>query len=251
MDVAAFTNAISQDSIAIARLAAHTPLESDIPTCPGWKVRHLLSHLTYVHSWAAAYITTGRTSQLPELKEEEIFLAMPEDTELIPAFAAGAAALVDALRNAPDNISCWTFLDAPTPLHFWARRQCHETAVHRGDLEAVAGTICSIPPAQACDGIDELLAGFAGRRERLTATAPAAVLAVSTDEEHQAWLIQLEGRRISVLDTMRAADCTISGSASDLFFLLWNRLAPDNCAVVVQGDPRVLDQWKSTMRVHW
>lgn len=41
-------------------------------------------------------------------------------------------------RWAAGYVDCWTFLDAPSPLAFWARRQAHETAIHRADAQLAA-----------------------------------------------------------------------------------------------------------------
>ena len=59
------------------------------------------------------------------------------------------------LASAPADLETWTFLEAPT-LTFWARRQAHETAIHRVDAESLWG--CHrFPSGFAVDGIDELL----------------------------------------------------------------------------------------------
>src|SRR6204780_1534249 len=59
--------------------------------------------------------------------------------------------------------SCCGFLDAPSPLAFWARRQAHEPAIHRADAESAAGDVTPFPAVFAADGIDELLVCFASR----------------------------------------------------------------------------------------
>jgi hypothetical protein len=45
------------------------------------------------------------------------------------------------------------------------------------------------------------------------------------------------------------ADVTVDATASDLYLLLWNRLAPD--AVGVEGDPGVLELWRDAVQVRW
>jgi len=40
------------------------------------------------------------------------------------------------------------------------------------------------------------------------------------------------------------ADCTVSGTAADLYLLLWNRRTPDR-RFSVQGNHRVLDLWRT------
>ena len=60
-------------------------------------------------------------------------------------------------------------MPAPSPLAFWARRQAHETAVHRYDAQSAApggppAPAGAFDPAFAADGVDELIMGFAPRR---------------------------------------------------------------------------------------
>ena len=109
------------------------------------------------------------------------------DPVLLDWFRTGHAGLVSALETAAPDLACWTFLPgAASALAFWARRQVHETTVHRIDVQlaaAAAGDWGSrrpgqpgpggarpardpVPAALAADGIDELLMGFARRGAR-------------------------------------------------------------------------------------
>ena len=91
--------------------------------------------------------TTGRpgtsASRSPELIDDGIDRAGilgrgPADAGLIAAYRDGHAALVAALRDADPDLECATFMPAPSPLAFWARRQAHETAIHRYDAQSAA-----------------------------------------------------------------------------------------------------------------
>src|SRR5262249_60086760 len=79
----------------------------------------------------------------------------------------------------------WTFLEAPSPVAFWARRQAHETAIHRVDADQAAagagkaGGGAPFTPRFAADGIDELIMGFVGRNaKRGSWDGPAGSLAI-------------------------------------------------------------------------
>src|SRR6202044_1362579 len=87
------------------------------------------------------------------------------DPDLLSWFRAGHAALVETLSGADPAVQCATFMPAPSPLAFWARRQAHETAIHRADAESADGTVPQYPPGFAADGIDELIMGFGQRRK--------------------------------------------------------------------------------------
>ncbi len=89
------------------------------------------------------------------------------DESLLDWFREGHAALVDALSRAPDDLSCWTFLAAPSPRAFWARRQAHETAIHRADAQSPTASMTPSDTDLAADGVDELLFRFMARPRRL------------------------------------------------------------------------------------
>ena len=84
---------------------------------------------------------------------------------------SGSATLhsYEALRSAPADLECWTFLPADSPLAFWARRQAHETTIHRVDVESISASLTPLDAQLSADGIDELLFGFASRGRKLRA----------------------------------------------------------------------------------
>jgi len=46
------------------------------------------------------------------------------------------------------------------------------------------------------------------------------------------------------------ADCTVTGAASDLYLLLWNRRPLDQ-RVTVEGIAGVLDLWRERATIRW
>ena len=42
---------------------------------------------------------------------------------------------------------------------------------------------------------------------------------------------------------------SVSGSASDLYLLLWNRRGPEG--LETHGDPQLLELWRASVRVRW
>jgi uncharacterized protein (TIGR03083 family) len=152
--------ALDADGTRLAAAAELAGLDAPIPGCPLWKMRELLRHTGYVHRWAASYVTHGYEEEVDRYSEDELLRAGPGDAELLGWFREGHADLVRSLRSAGPGLSCWAFLDAPSPLAFWARRQAHETAIHRADAESAAGDVTPFPAVFAADGIDELLVCF-------------------------------------------------------------------------------------------
>lgn len=241
-------NVLEKDGVRLADAAGLAGLDVDVPTCPGWQIRDLLRHIGGVHRWARAHVATGRRQPYSADEEAEFFTTVNDD-ELLDWFREGHRTLVDTLAAADEGIACWTFLPAPSPLAFWARRQAHETAVHRADAESAAGTATHWDPAFAVDGIDELLSGFFGRAGgRLLADPPRSMALVPTDID-VAWTFHIEpsGRRLVAGE--QPAQLTIVGPSSELYLLLWNRTGTER--LELRGDEAVLDLWRARGKVRW
>ncbi|GIH78016.1 maleylpyruvate isomerase family mycothiol-dependent enzyme [Planobispora longispora] len=241
--------ALDDSGVRLAEAAAQAGLDAPVPTCPGWTVQDLLDHTGGVHRWATAYVATGKTEPFTDEEKAEFFSA-PAGETLIDWFRDGHAALVRTLREADPALECWAFLRAPSPLAFWARRQAHETTIHRVDAESAAGKITPIDPVLAADGVDELFDGFFARpRGRLVADPPVS-LAVRATDQPAAWTIRVEPEGRTIAPGVRDdADCVVSGPATGLYLLLWNRVDADG--LDVHGDRDVLALWREKARVVW
>jgi len=261
MDVAAHVGALDRDGRLLATTAEGAGLAVSVPSCPGWQVRDLLRHQGYVHRWATRFVAEGLPAAVPTASEAEILAGDPPEAELLSWFRAGHASLVAALTAADLGLACWTFLPAPSPRAFWARRQAHETAIHRVDAELAAGAPVSALGADfAADGIDELIMGFFGRDSRELSDEQRAgsrkTIAVRATDCRAGgeWLLELteDGTRAA---TVRrgggVADCALAGPAEGLYLTLWNRAEPAAAGVTVLGDDTVLGAWRRGMRVTW
>jgi uncharacterized protein (TIGR03083 family) len=182
MEIADHIACLRSEGELLAEAAERTGLSTPVPTCPGWRLRDLLAHLGFVHRWAWSYVSEGRTDMSSEPGEEEIIRLAPADESLVGWFRDGHARLVSGLAAADPAVCCWTVLPAPTPLASWARRQAHETAIHRADAQlaaAAAGVGADLDPfprGLAADGVDELLMGFGGRNPGSLSTTPARLV---------------------------------------------------------------------------
>jgi len=185
VDIADHIDALDRDGALLADAAEAAGLDAVIPACPDWRIRDLVRHQAYVHGWAAEHVRLRSPRLIDDAAEADILNGGPPDAELIAAYREGHAALVRTLRGADPDIECATFMPAPSPLAFWARRQAHETAIHRFDAQSArpggppraAG---AFGPAFADDGIDELIMGFAARkRYRLRPSRSSATRASS------------------------------------------------------------------------
>jgi uncharacterized protein (TIGR03083 family) len=239
--------ALQREGELLAAAAARTDLDTPIPTCPGWTMRDLVRHTGGVHRWATAHVV-GRLLR-PVDGLDQVVPAQPEDDVLVEWFAAGHAALVQALRDADPNLACWTFLPAPSPLAFWARRQAHETGIHRVDAESPADSITPFQPAFAADGIDELLYCFVTRPGGRLRAAEERSLHLHATDVGRDWLVQIGPERVRVTDDAGEGDCGVRGSASELHLLLWNRRGTDG--LEVRGDSTLLDLWRDSVHILW
>lgn len=228
-----------------------------VVTAPDWRLVDLVAHVSGVHRWATAVVRDGRTENLT-------------DDELTPSFAGpgrrGSAALQDwfatgvdqlatALEQAPDDLPAFTFLaDPPAPRLFWARRQLHETTIHRVDaLTARLGRLAStheadIDIAVAADGIDELVTGFVPRRRSRLRSDETFRFVIAPTDVDLAWTVTVsEQPPVVVREAAPDATAVISGTAAGVYLGLWNR--GDDIAET--GSEDALGLWRETVRISW
>jgi uncharacterized protein (TIGR03083 family) len=276
-DVAYHIACLRREGELLAGAAEQAGLAALVPACPGWRVRDLLKHLGYVHRWAASYVRERQAGWVDRASEQEILSGGPGDEALAGWFRAGHAALVRTLEAADPDMTCWTFLDAPSPLAFWARRQAHETAIHRVDAQqAAAGGGAAGPPGAkvaaaagsatagaagetvfaprfAADGVDELIMGFLGRdAKRGSWDGPAGTVGFHADDATGAtahWRVAAEPGHLAVAREDGPADCHVTGGAADLYLLLWNRRGASG--LDVRGDAAKLAGLAEQAAVTW
>jgi uncharacterized protein (TIGR03083 family) len=247
MEFSTHLDQLAAQGRALAAAAERAGWDAPVPTCPEWRVRDLVVHQGQVHRWATSYVATGRDT--PPGPDDVLATAPADDAALGAWFRAGHEALLAALRAAPADLACWSFLPAPTPLRFWARRQAHETTIHRVDAEAAAGRMPDLDPPLAADGIDELLSGFLVRpRGRLVSDPPRRLGVIATDTS-DAWTMTIGPEARTTARVAGEADCTVRGPAAALYLLLWNRGPRD--AVEVSGDATLLDLWREKATIRW
>ncbi|SNR51209.1 TIGR03083 family protein [Haloechinothrix alba] len=249
MDVSGLIATLESEGHSLAHTAERLGAGVEVPTCPGWRVRDLLLHIGGVHRWAGTVVAESRREPLHLERAEGISAHLPTDGELVGWFRRGHADLLKALRNAPEDLRCWAFLTAPTPLAFWARRQAHETTVHRVDVESAAGGVGRVEPHVATDGIDELLGGFVPRARTGLHSDPPTSMSVRTTDTGARWLLHVGRGPVTVERSSGPADTVVSGTASDVYLALWNRLPLRELDVA--GSEELLLRWPETVRIRW
>lgn len=252
LDIAAYLATIETEGMLLATAARKAGPDAAVPTCAGWVVRDLVLHQGEVHRWATA-VVAGALAK-PSAVPDDNLGPLPDDAALLSWFDDGHRALLEALRSAPDDLAAFTFLnDAPAPRVFWARRQAHETGIHRVDAESASGAVTPMEPGTAADGIDEMLTGFVPRRHTPLHVDGEQTLAVELTDHAAAWRMTIgEGPASTVrIESGRGvdADCVVRGAAADVHLALWNRRGVEPLAI--SGDRSVLELFRESVRIRW
>src|SRR6266568_1840821 len=216
METTEHLNRLREEGPRLAAAAGRAGLDAPVPTCPGWLVRDLLSHAGGVHRWAASHVAGRRPKPLTPDEVAPLFAA-PGDDKLVEWYRDGHAELVATLSGA--------------------------------DAASASGPVGDVPAAFAADGIDELLFGFFSRPVSRLVADPPRSLAVRATDVDAAWTVHIEPQTRRVTAGLAPADLTVAGPASRLYLLLWNRR--DESGLAIDGDPGVLDVWRSAARVMW
>ncbi|MGW7447219.1 maleylpyruvate isomerase family mycothiol-dependent enzyme [Kitasatospora sp. NPDC054795] len=255
MEITEHIDALRLEGTRLAEAAARTELSAPVPTCPEWRLTDLLRHIGSVHRWAATIPSQGLRARPDEADAQAAVGPVPSDAALLDWYREGHAALVDVLTAAPADLECWTFLPSPRPLAFWARRQAHETSIHRHDADAAAGTPGPVVDTTlALDGIDELVSGFMTRsRSALRSDRPRTLQVRATDGAGS-WRLTItqEPPVVTTGESSEPADLTLTGPAHELYPLLWNRLSAERATETKAiGDQDLLGLWSDAAAVRW
>ena len=219
MEIAEHITAVGQEAKLLAEAAERAGLDVDVPSCPGWDMRELLRHLGMIHLWAAGHVAKLQDESwgddLAKLTEfwPELGVFWPDDDRLVAWYLETNANLVHTLETAPHDVEAWTFLPAPSPLAMWARRQAHETAVHRFDGEHAAGIGSTFDPVFASDGVDEIVAGFAPRKSEFPIDRARTMGVHATDTDDR-WHVTLSPDGIATVRGDGPSDVVLAGDAS-------------------------------------
>ncbi|MEV7413973.1 maleylpyruvate isomerase family mycothiol-dependent enzyme [Streptomyces sp. NPDC089919] len=247
MEIAEHIKYLELNGRSLADAAERAGTDAPVPVCPGWQVADLLKHTGAVHRWAARIVGEPVRERAAQEPAPEL-----SGAELIGWFREGHAALVETLAAAPADLDCWTFVPGVAPLGFWARRQAHETAVHRLDAEsALGGAFSPVGAEFAADGVDELLSVFhvqAWSRLRVPQDGPVRVLRVRATDTGAVWTARISTEPLSVERTEDGpADCELTAPAEWLYAALWNRRPLEGSAV--SGDASVARLWVEKSRI--
>lgn len=230
VDPTTYTDTIAAEGARISAIARGAPLDARVPHLRRWRLADVVGHLGGVHRWAAE-VVERRSMSVGRRRGRE------EGDALIDWFDDGVAHLVATLEADEPDAPCPNFSPgSENTVLFWARRQAHETTMHRWDAESSVGRITPFSPAFATDGIDELFATFTRSRGRQVLTEPIALVTTDTGAE---WVVSpaVKGGRIDVARPRSRPHglTTIEGTAEALELALWHRLSFDEARLTITG----------------
>ena len=208
-------------------------LDVPVPWVPEWRARDLVGHLGTVHRWATHIVRAGTTEPPPPESRQ----APPADDNLLEWYETGLVELVATLRTVPPDAPAWHMSPAAEKVaDSWTRRQAHELAVHRMDLEVAAGVaLAEVDTALAEDGVDELLGIVLPRWSHTEPLASAAAtVGVTCTDTGRSWSVSVVRGQVTVRpERLGTEDAHVLGTAMQLLLHLWGRPAD----VTVEGDP--------------
>lgn len=224
---------IVAQELASGRTGVDGGLDAAVPWIPAWRARDLVGHLGAVHRWATAILRAGTTERPPP----EAVQTPRADGTLLGWYETGLVELVATLRTTPPDAPAWHMSPAAEKVAAsWARRQAHELAVHRMDLEGAAGVPhAPLDPVLAEDGVDELLRIILPRWAHTEPIVSAdASVAITCTDTGRTWSAAVVLGAVSVSASRSGTeDAHLQGPAVQLLLRLWGRPAD----VVVDGDP--------------
>lgn len=253
LDTPTTIRTLEAEAAALAGLVADADPNAPVPTCPGWTVSRLASHVGTVHRWAAAIVVKGSN-----VDPKSLDLARPDrdadGDEWARWLSDGAAALADVLHDANPAATTWTWAAGDHGTNgWWIRRLLHETAIHRIDVELAAGnTAWVIDPSVAVDAIDEHLGNVEGSAafspgvanlRGVDERAGASLHLHATDIEGE-WMIELTPTGFEISHGHGKGTVAARGAARDLLAAVTNR-SDGSDGLDIFGDADLFDWWRA------
>jgi uncharacterized protein (TIGR03083 family) len=235
MDHSAYAAVVAEQGARVCAVAAAGGWQARVPHMKRWKLVDVVAHLGGVHRWAAEIVTTGAMTRSHRRGRDT-------GEALLAWFEAGLANLVTVLSTMDPDRPCPNFSPgSPRVAGFWARRQAHETIVHRWDAEATAGPPSGVDPLLAADGVDEVLHVFTRTRGGRVLPAPVALRCADTGS---GWIVSPAARPGRVVVARAGQElvepvATRTAPAESLLLALWGRRPVPEAELVITGRQEV------------
>ncbi|MEO3892131.1 maleylpyruvate isomerase family mycothiol-dependent enzyme [Nonomuraea sp. B5E05] len=227
-----------------ARLAALAgDLSVAVPTCPGWTLAELVTHVGQTHRWAVHVL---RNQVREKIWSRQVPSGLAEGRSGDPGWLmAGAAELLDTLRTTDPELEVWTW-GPDGRAAWWTRRMLFELVVHRVDAELALGLDPVVPAETAIDGVEEFLhnlphAAWVTRSLAGLGVEGATIHLHASDGEGEWTITQGPAGKITWVRGHAKGDTAVQGPVSDLLLMLYGRRSPGD--LTVHGDRDLLGRW--------
>ncbi|GGO80202.1 maleylpyruvate isomerase family mycothiol-dependent enzyme [Nonomuraea cavernae] len=234
---------VESETARLVELVTGAAPGTPVPSCPGWTLAELVTHVGGTHRWVIHLLTT-RASEPIWSRDVPNGLA-PGESGDAAWLAAGAARLLAVLRSTDPATPVWSW-GGDHSAAYWARRMAYELVVHRVDAELALGLEPAVPAPVAADGIEELLgnlphARWVTRRLAEAGADGATIHLHATDTDGEWTITQGPGGLASWEPGHAKGDVAVRGPAGDLLLMMYGRRFADTLAVF--GDRDLLDRW--------
>ncbi|SDK70722.1 maleylpyruvate isomerase family mycothiol-dependent enzyme [Nonomuraea jiangxiensis] len=244
IDYRARISLIEQETARLAALAGD--LSVPVPTCPGWTMDELVTHVGRLHRWTV-HVLRERVQE--RIWPARIPLGLAEGGSVDAGWlVAGAAELLDTLRATDPELEVWTW-GPDRRASWWPRRMLSEMVIHRADAELALGIDPVVPAEIAIDVIEDHLhnlpyASWVTRPLAELDVEGATIHLHATDAAGEWTITQGPAGRITWARGHDKGDAAVRGPVRDLLLLLYGRLSPD--PLTVYGDRDLLNRWLTT-----
>jgi uncharacterized protein (TIGR03083 family) len=237
MDYADLVAAVERETGVIVEALRAAPPDARVPTCPDFALSDLAAHLgEFSALWAHVLCEAAHVEKTP-------YAPLTDDDDLAEWYRPLAGSLLDRLRATTGDAPAWMWIPGQEHAGAVARRCANELSIHRYDAQTASASTTPLDAAVALDAIDEIFVMLPAWGN--PPDGSGSTLGLRADEGG-CRTITLGPEGPSVQDEAGPADLTLTGSASDLALLLFER--PPLGAVHRDGDPRVLDAWYREFR---
>ncbi|HEY5156066.1 MAG TPA: maleylpyruvate isomerase family mycothiol-dependent enzyme [Acidimicrobiales bacterium] len=232
---------VLRSSIDRMAVAAEGNLERPVPSCPGWTVADLLSHVTTVLSFFGAVAAGGADAPSDWAPPQR-----PADDELVAWFRAETGPAAAAVMAPDPSEPRWSW-SHQHDAGFTQRRMAQEFAVHAWDVENALGAPDPIGVAVAVDGIDEYLDIFLPAKEVCLA-GPELTAHLHTTDADGEWMLTIGEGAHHLERAHGKGDVAVRAPAGDLLLWVWGRRRADAPGFETFGDEATLTEFRTRIR---
>ena len=233
----------------LLRAVAESASGSDpVPSCPGWTLAGLVTHVGEVYLHKATVMRDGKWPD-PWPPEEHANVAP------LALLDQGYREVTAEFAARPPDEAALTWFGPEQTVGFWIRRMAQETVVHRMDAQLAAGEpVTPAPDDLAIDGVDEVLKRFVEygaaewpeEYETIEGGHPAGAdgtVAIVVTAGPASWTVRPARSSVSVADGGdEGARAAVSATPDGMLRWLWGRA--DDSVITVTGDP----EWAAYLR---